>query len=774
MLLVIIILQLQSVSSTEQGSKDQISARSGPEIYFQLQKRGVALSQELWLLHVKIDLFHHQRNVNKLVTAASRLRIDIHEYNSWQARLMTSHNVRNRPQGFSSQLLYLKENSLLMNEIAFIEQKIKHLQKKYYNLIEIFSSLDDKSKKEAQKLYENRIHPGLKPPDQDGPTPVRKKTVRKKRFVGLMGMALGLYSFASISALKSQVRLLVDRSNELALNQGRINLWLQESTRLTTENARSITALKAQMNDLTTQIGEEMTRQAAELQDFRHHGHLRSILRSSISILVMIEQDLSDSYQDLNLQLFSALHGKFPLDLLNLNNLTHTMDEINKHLPETKQLALTTRDLRNVFQLPALVFTTEEDLYITLTFPVIRSAADHYDIFSIHTTPLIMENSQIGHYVLDDKIAGLAVNLQKNTFKELTTSELAECSIDHVLSCAHVSHEHKNYRSRNCLFAYFMKETEKYIDYCVISPMQSPPPFVIHEIAPNHFMVYTETQRSLQSQCIGMNNFPDLNIGQGTHFIKIPQICMLQDSQFILYGTEHHESTIELDASLNKQIDKYLEYIGTVNISEVKRTVIDLQLPKITLQDTSQLSKYLGHLAEQVQPYFEPLEQQTDWVFWLTIAAIITLALIIVALAIGLWYYVTKNGAAVNWAAEAAKNLSLPKLVELLPLANSQLLNQQTNQTMPKSAKKRASLRMRDLDQKLGETIQALQMHTEPRQPATSHDKSLYPNILTKLDPTPPTIHGLTYSLPPSLQSTAPSANNLPQMGATSLPPPSY
>ena len=757
----LLIMQMISAMYAQMAPQEQITVRGGPNIYFQLQKRHVALSQELWLLHVKVDLFDHQDNINKLVAAAAQLKIDIADYNAWQKLIMKSENS---PQGFGQHLLFVRENELLINELTFINSKIEQLQRKYNELIDVFYNLDDKQKEQYHEIYDNRINPGLRKPKV--PNFPRRPT-RKKRFVGLMGMALGIYSFASISALKSQVKLLMDRSNELSSNQARINLWLQQSTRLTKENSESIATLKDHMNDLTKQIEQEMLRQAKQLKDYRHQGHLRSILRSSISLLTMVEQDLFDTFQDLSQQLFSALHGKFPLHLLNLDNLTATMESINRDLPSDKQIALTTKDLRNVYQLPALVFTSGKKLFITLTFPVIRSKADHYDIYSLHMTPLKMSNGMIGTYVVDPKTAGLAVNEQKNTFKELNRQELEACTIPHVLSCAHISFEHKDYRSRNCLFAYYTKEPEKYLEYCIIIPMQDPPPFLIHELYQNEYMIYSEQHRVLQAECTGIHTAPDVTLTEGTHFLSIPQICSLQDSQLILYGVESYQSSIRYNNSLNSQINRYLSYIKPLNITQVETPLTGIDLPKIALKDTTQMNKYLGQLAQQITPYFPPLKQPTDYAFWIMVAIAIAVAVTIGALVILYLCYYKKHKLAFEWANHAAQTIDMQKLLELLPLTNT-TLKSNVAPAKTKSPKKRASVRMREIDEKLSDTLNILQKQNiiQP-----TKEKSMYPNILSKMTPTPPTIQTMTYDLPPPLQSSAPNAMAGQSIGTL---PPSY
>ena len=143
---------------------------------------------------------------------------------------------------------------------------------------------------------------------------------------------------------------------------------------------------------------------------------MRSTLRSSLSLLHMVVQHIYDTMQTLDQQLQMSFHGKFPINLLHLQNLTDTITNINAQLPDDKQLAFSTEDLRSTYKTPVLIFESEGHVFVTLHFPVMRSAVDVFDIYSIINFPFFLNNNTIARFKLDPGTKGLAVNTRKNTY----------------------------------------------------------------------------------------------------------------------------------------------------------------------------------------------------------------------------------------------------------------------------------------------------------------------------------------------------------------------
>jgi hypothetical protein len=137
-------------------------------------------------------------------------------------------------------------------------------------------------------------------------------------------------------------------------------------------------------------------------------------------------------------------------------------------------------------------------------------------------------------------------------------------------------------------------------------------------------------------------------------------------------------------------------------------TSIDFSLPKIHLQDNSELTKYMTNLADNLAPYLQPLEEPgSHWSFYVMVSVGITILIIAIALIVVFCVYYQKNKKTISWAQSAASDfVNLPKLLESLP---SESLSKVA--TVAGKLKPSTSAQFRALEKQMADTIQSLQQH---------------------------------------------------------------
>ena len=170
-----------------------------------------------------------------------------------------------------------------------------------------------------------------------------------------------------------------------------------------------------------------------------------------------------------------------------------------------------------------------------------------------------MNNNTIARFKLDPSTKGLAVNTRKNTYRLLTADELTECSMPHTRACSGKSYEYKLHQNRNCIFSYFIKDDEEVAKHCTIVPHEQPPPYQIQEIAPNNFLIFSQTERRLTGNCDEGISYSqaDITLKKGNSYLMVQQGCILEDKNVLIYGTIQLSSTLEIQADITRQIYPY-------------------------------------------------------------------------------------------------------------------------------------------------------------------------------------------------------------------------
>ena len=92
------------------------------------------------------------------------------------------------------------------------------------------------------------------------------------------------------------------------------------------------------------------------------------------------------------------------------------------------------QDLQTTYKTPVLIFESDGFVYITLTFPVMHTPMDTFEIYKVLNFPFFLNNTVV-IFEIDPKISGLAVNRNTNTYRLLTAGELSECTMRHTHAC---------------------------------------------------------------------------------------------------------------------------------------------------------------------------------------------------------------------------------------------------------------------------------------------------------------------------------------------------
>jgi hypothetical protein len=295
-----------------------------------------------------------------------------------------------------------QENILLQKEYDFLISVIRETKDKFQEMTELFERLDPQPFR-----LKNTIR------NIDMSQQAKNIKLRKKRIAGFLGTVLAFYTLGQINELKKHTALLKDNMNQMTKNQQKTFMWITQSSKITAENAENMRKIESHISDLTQQIQSQMQSQSINHWKQVNLSYIRSIIRSGISLLSMISQHLRDSVQDLSFQLSQCIHGELPIDLLSVENITQTIADINKHLENGKRLAFDDNQLRQVLKQPVLIYALHNKIHTILSFPVLKSTADTFDIYKIHDLPVYLKNGELAHFQTEPDVKGLAINEHK-------------------------------------------------------------------------------------------------------------------------------------------------------------------------------------------------------------------------------------------------------------------------------------------------------------------------------------------------------------------------
>ena len=716
---------------------------SAPSLIFQpIQK--VYFGADRWLLDLKFNLTDHADYIREIKESTKSLKTLISDYHTatvnMESRIEVISPITNLqgdqlendtiPQplvwvreGSYSKIrqrernLMLKENELIEKEYDYLVQSIAEIETKYDDIVAIFTNLD---------------------PDRNNKITMRTAT-RKKRFIGILGALMGYYSISQINDLKTQVKLLRDNTDELIKYQQKTYMWISQSTKLTDQNGKNIHKLNEHMAQLTTQIEEQLNKQSINNWKHANLAYMRSILKSGISLLSMITQHLRDTIQDLGQQLSQCIHGDLPLSMISFDKIMETIEKVNTDLSNGKELAFTKSQLRHLMKTPVLVYSMEDEIHLLLSFPILKSRTDIFQIYKLYNMPIYV-GDKLTQFILPPGIEGFAVDEARRTYKLLTNKELQQCSIKHISSCMTISVEFREYGSESCIQAYYAKKRKEVEQYCKLKVLENPPPYLMHEIEPNKFIIFTSTVRILKGSCPDrQKSQDDITLKIGTSIVTLLPGCKLDDTHIVLYGTEtfHSHTTLENRNSLDKQIAEYRTYIEDIDVNDFEIPP-QISLPRIHIDESQQSMDFLHELADDLKPIMSK-EYLQEWddsknADYIIITAIVLIAItIITVMAVALWYYQT-NKSSFGWISNITKSFGFDERVDLLKafknLTAKENVEKSTNQQFEEIAKSIDSsiADMQSTEQKL--QAAALTSFRQPTNSVKSFTQS-NPNIKT-------------------------------------------
>ena len=665
---------------------------SAPSLIFQpIQK--VYFGADRWLLDLKFNLNDHAEYIREIKESTESLKALISDYHTatvnMESRIdlitpintLQGDHLENetipRPQIYvreesyskirrRERTLMLKENELIDKEYDYLVQSIAEIETKYNDIVNIFTNLD---------------------PDRNNKITMRTAT-RKKRFIGIIGAMMGYYSISQINDLKTQVKLLRDNTNELIKYQQKTYMWISQSTKLTDQNGKNIQKLNEHMSQLTTQIEAQMNRQSINHWKHANLAYMRSILKSGISLQSMITQHLRDTIQDLGQQLSQCIHGELPLSMISFDKIMETIEKVNHDLSNGKELAFTKSQLRHLLKTPVLVYSMEDEIHLLLSFPILKSRTDIFQIYKIYSMPIYV-GEELTQFILPPGIEGFAVDESRRTYKLLSERELQECSIKHISSCNSISAEFREYGTQSCIQAYYAKKREAVEQFCKLKILENPPPYLMHEIEPNKFVIFTSTQRILKGSCPNsQKSQDDIILTIGTSIIDISPGCKLDDTHIVLYGTEtfHSHTTLENRNNLDRQISEYTTYIKDIDVNDLEIPP-QISLPRIQIDENQQSMDFLQELADNLKPIMSK-EYLEEWdnsktADYIIVTAIVLIAITIMSvIAVALWYYQT-NKNSFGWISNITKSFGLDENADLLKVFRS--LTSKDNAAKPTS-----------------------------------------------------------------------------------------
>ncbi|MCP4271689.1 MAG: hypothetical protein GY781_06945, partial [Gammaproteobacteria bacterium] len=378
---------------------------SPPHIIFQ-PTNTIFVSADLWLLNIELDISNHSGYITDVERAAAALQgkirtyhMAVNDYNPGRDEPSPHFNTDtfnpDSESNFTEQQDYFgrarRGQKIRSREKALMQQENILLQKEYDFLISVIRETKDKFKDLTELLEKLDPQPlGIKTtiPNIDRSQQTNNSKQRKKRMIGLLGSVLAFYTLGQINELKKHTALLTDNMNQMTKYQQKTFMWITQSSKITAENAENMRNMESHISDLTKQIQRQLQSQSINHWKLVNLSYIRSIIRSGISLLSMISQHLRDSVQDLSFQISQCIHGELPIDLLSVKNITSTIADINKHLENGKRLAFDDNQLHQVLKQPVLIYAVHNKIHTILSFPVLKSTADTFEIYRIHDFPV--------------------------------------------------------------------------------------------------------------------------------------------------------------------------------------------------------------------------------------------------------------------------------------------------------------------------------------------------------------------------------------------------
>lgn len=580
-----------------------------------LRRNSVSFSQQTWLLNVRLSLSPHIRHVNELQAALERIK---ESQKAFHFVVSQSYGeLRDNSMGGDVLPFIMSEDENLNNELNFIGQRLKSLEADLSQIESIFFNLDYDRERELRKA-------------------------RKRRWVGLVGSILGLYNMASLSDLKAQVNIVQDRTNEILTNQNQLFMMIHTSTELTERNSENIETLGAHVENLAEMFANQIQELAQRSMYLQQLTMTNSVLRSNVNLLLAMVDEVASQIVQLQHQLTHAIFGQFDTSILAWDNLTATIDQINRNLPQGKQLIFSRENVRQNLQTPVIIFSINQSIYISLSFPIEDRRSQRYDIFAIKNMPIIMDDTSIGRVKLDPTIKGIAVSEKRNSFRLLSENDLQSCSMNHLQSCHEQTYEFQTVTNANCVTAYFQFSENNIKKFCTIETLDKPPKVEIAQLSGTTFAIFTHEERFLQGRCAvgSASQQGDVHLRPGTSMVTVTPDCQLSDRDFVLYGNSQVSSILDSTKDIGKQIERFTETIGVLNFTEF-RMAEKILLPELMLKDTRKLRESMKKRLNGYNQRMQQLEKgSTGYKWYLVLAAgLVLLALIIIGvIVISFWY----------------------------------------------------------------------------------------------------------------------------------------
>ena len=540
-----------------------IQGSSSPPVLL-LERSEVYLTSNSWILTLSVDVQKHGVAIEVLRNHTETFSLQAAELFSQMDRLMSSRK-------WFAKRYHIKHIWLLHKELQFALAEVQELQSNYKDVAELYLNLNNAFDIRSATTVDYA----------QGPR-------RTKRFLplllSLVGGAMSVASLVEVHGLRGQIRSLSVRQNALLKSHKEMVLILNQTMLAVDKNARDIELMSEHFNQAIEQIQYHHNQLAGTFTTEATIEAISALISTSLSFIHMATRRAQIDLLTLSQNLQSAMNGQLPPSMLPKKDLTTLLTSIENDLPA--EMKMGTLD-SNAYLTPVLLFATNQEVFISIAFPLASTPRDVFTLYDIVHHPTMGDDSSITQLNIPPNIA-LAVSKDAQNYRLLTKDQMTMCmGGGHHAMCPIADPTYDIFTSSECIIAWYRRDKELIMNNCKKSRIiqEKVPGIRVTELAFNEYLIFSVGSLHFLVSCDTdiTEQYPSFTIPPATNTrINIPPGCRAVNEQITLFSKRRRHTSAQAKTFLDVQLME-LEGLHLNNLSNIPWTVDELAISNFNL-----------------------------------------------------------------------------------------------------------------------------------------------------------------------------------------------